>query len=251
MDLIEIGKIVGVCLFAYLFGSIPFGYIICWAKRVDIQKISSGNIGGTNVRRALGLRYAIWVSTLDAWKGAIPIIVARYFLSVPWWAIGLTFLCYIVGAIFSIWLKWKVGSFKAGKGVAALIGGLLVLAGWKVWLIIMGCWLIVLLFFTRRKMSGASLILTGIILVSILAIPIFLSSIFMLPILFITLGLIWWAHRKNIQRIINGEEPSTEIKLPWPLNKIPDDVISWSIKRLQLLIKKLQELKKRDLKGLS
>ena len=244
MDLIEIGKIIGVCLFAYLFGSIPFGYIICWAKKVDIQKVGSGGTGGTNVRRALGLKYAIWVSTLDAWKGAIPIIMARYWLSVPWWAIGLTFLCYMVGAIFSIWLKWKVGSFKAGKGVAALIGGLLVLAGWQVWLIIMGIWLAILIFFVRRKMSAASLTLTGLILISILAIPIFL---YMLPTLIAVIVLVWWAHRENLQRILRGEEPS--IKLPAFFDKVPDDIVgwrNWSIEKLQLLIKKLQNLKKEE-----
>ncbi|MBA7675584.1 Glycerol-3-phosphate acyltransferase [subsurface metagenome] len=244
MDLIEIGKIVGLCFFAYLFGSIPFGYIICRAKKVDIQKVGSGGTGGTNVRRALGLKYAIWVSTLDAWKGAMPIIVARYFLSVPWWAIGLTFLCYMMGAIFSIWLKWKVGSFKAGKGVAALIGGLLVLAGWQVWLIIMGIWLVILIFFVRRKMSAASLILTGLILISILAIPIFL---YMLPMLLAVVVLIWWAHRENLQRILSGKEPP--IKLPAFFDKIPDDIVgwrNWSIEKLQLLIKKLQKLKKEE-----
>jgi len=244
MDLIEIGKIVGICLFAYLFGSIPFGYIVCRAKKVDIQKVGSGGTGGTNVRRALGLKYAIWVSTLDAWKGAMPIIVARYFLSVPWWVIGLTFLCYMVGAIFSIWLKWKVGSFKAGKGVAALIGGLLVLAGWQTWLIIMGIWLVILIFFVRRKMSAASLILTGLILISILAIPIFLSML-MLPTLFAVILLIWWAHRENLRRILRGEEPP--IKLPAFFDNIPDDIVGWrdwSIEKLQLLIKKLQKFKK-------
>ena len=241
MDLIAIGKIVGFCLFSYLFGSIPFGYIVSRVKGVDIQKVGSGNIGGTNILRALGPKYAIWVSTLDAWKGAVPIIVAIYLLRSSWWVVGLAFLFSMLGAVFSVWLKWQVGSFKAGKGVAALIGGLLVLAGWQVWLILMGCWLIIFLFFVRRKMSAASLILTAIILISILAIPIFL---YMLPMLLIIVGLIWWAHRENIQRIIKNQESSTRVKLPWFFNKIPDDLISWSIEKLQLLVKKLQGLKK-------
>lgn len=243
MEIIEVSKIVGLCLFSYLFGSIPFGYIICWAKRVDIQRVGSGSIGGTNVRRALGLKYAVWVCVLDAWKGAVPVTVALYFLTSPWWLIGLVFLFCILGAIFSVWLKLWVSSFKAGKGMSTFIGALLVLLGWQ-WFVVISCWLLIFFFFVRRRMSIANLALTLIILGLFFVIPAFL---YMLPTLLIIIGLIWWAHRENIQRIIRGQEPSTEIRLPWLFNKIPDDLIGWSIKKLQLLIKKLQNFKKEEL----
>ena len=235
MDLITIVKIVGLCLFAYLFGSIPFGYIIGWFKGVNLREVGSGKIGATNAGRALGWKYRILVGFLDGLKGAIPVAVTIYLFKSPWWVVGLVFLLYMVGAILSIWMKLSTGSFRAGAGVAALIGGLLVLAGWKVWLTIMGCWLIFLIFFVRRKMSAASLGLTGIILISIWAIPIFLY-IYVLPALLISLGLVWWAHRDNLKRILKGEEPS--IKLPSFLNKLPDDIVGWTIEKLKKLFKR-------------
>ena len=97
MDIIEISKIAGVCLFAYLFGSIPFGYIVGRAKGIDIQKIGSGNIGGTNIGRALGFKYALWVGIMDAWKGAVPVVTAMYFLPNSWLGIGLVFFLLFTG----------------------------------------------------------------------------------------------------------------------------------------------------------
>ena len=241
MGLIEIGIIIGLCLFAYLLCSVPFGYILSWAKGVNIQKVGSGNIGGTNVQRALGIKYAIWVASLDLWKGAVPVTLAIYLFNAIPWVVGLVFLCCMLGAIFSIWLKFKTGSFRAGKGIAVFLGGLIVLAGWQ-WLVVISIWAIVFLFFVRRKMSAASLMLTAIVLFFVVSIPIL---IYISPMLLIIIGLIWWAHRENIQRLMKNEEPSIKINLPWLLDKIPDDIVGWTIEKLELFIKKLQNINKK------
>lgn len=232
MDMIEILKIAGVCLFAYLFGSIPFGYMITRAKGVEIQKIGSGNIGGTNVGRALGLKYALWVGVLDAWKGAVPVATAMYFIRSSWLAIGLAFFFCLLGAVMSIWLKWKTGSFRAGKGVAALIGGLLVLAGSQ-WLIIVGFWLVAFFFLVRRKVSAASLMLAASLLLLAPFIPVLLYT---MPATLLIVLLIWWAHRENIKRLAKGVEPS--LKLPSFFRKLPDDIIGSVIDRIRSLKKK-------------
>ena len=46
---------------AYLLGSIPFGLLIARAHGKDLRSIGSGNIGATNVARALGRRWPIFV----------------------------------------------------------------------------------------------------------------------------------------------------------------------------------------------
>jgi len=230
--MIEIGKIAGICLFAYLFGSIPFGYIITRAKGIEIQKIGSGNIGGTNVGRALGFKYALWVGVMDAWKGAVPVATAMYFIQTSWLGIGLAFFFSLLGAVFSIWLRWKVGSFRAGKGVAALIGGLLMLTGWW-WLIIIGCWLAAFFFLVRRKVSAASLMLAAS---TLLLAPFIPALIYIMPVTLLVVGLIWWAHRENIKRIFRGEEPS--LKLPSFFRNVPDDVIG-------LIVDKIKKIRKR------
>jgi glycerol-3-phosphate acyltransferase PlsY len=233
MDIVEIGKIALLCSFAYLFGSIPFGYIVTRAKGIDIQKVGSGNIGGTNVGRALGLKYALLVGFLDAWKGAVPVTAAMYFFYSSWLVVGFVLLFCLLGAVWSIWLKIKLGSFRAGKGVSTLIGGLLVLVGWQ-WLIIIGCWLIAFFFFVRHKVSAASLILAASILFLVHFIPILL---YIAPATLLIVGVIWWAHRENIKRIARGVEPS--MKLPKFFEKVPDDIIG-------LLIDKLKGLKNKD-----
>ena len=43
---------------AYLLGSIPFGLLIAKAHGKDLRLIGSGNIGATNVSRALGRKWA-------------------------------------------------------------------------------------------------------------------------------------------------------------------------------------------------
>ena len=244
MDVIEIGKIVLLCLFAYLFGSIPFGYIIAWAKGVNIQKSGSGNIGGTNVGRTLGRKYGFWAGTLDAWKGAVPLIMAMYFFKSTWWIVGLVFLFCMLGAVFSIWLKILKGKFRAGKGVGTLVGGLLVLTGWK-WLILVGCWLFALRFLVRGKVSAASLILAASILLLISVIP---DLLYISPVvLLIIVGLVWWTHGENIKRLIENKEPSVSLKLPkffpaWSqraFDKIPDDLVGFVLEKVRNFLKKL------------
>ena len=52
-------------IFAYLLGSIPFGLIIAKAHGKNLRAIGSGNIGATNVSRALGKKYFRFTSPDD------------------------------------------------------------------------------------------------------------------------------------------------------------------------------------------
>ena len=60
---------------SYLLGSIPFGIIIARAHGKDLRSIGSGNIGATNVARALGKRWAYFCFVLDVLKGMVPMLV--------------------------------------------------------------------------------------------------------------------------------------------------------------------------------
>jgi glycerol-3-phosphate acyltransferase PlsY len=231
----EVLRLVGVCLGSYLLGSIPFGVIVSKrVKGIDIQKVGSGNIGGTNVGRELGFKYGVLVGGLDACKGALPVLLFLYCFCYPWWLVGLAWLCAFLGNLFPVWLK-----FRGGKGVGVFFGGLLALLSWQACLIILGCWIAIFLFFTRRKMSAANLILASSILLFILTLPVLLY----MPLIILTIVLfLWWSHRKNIERLARGEEPS--LRLPSALaflDKLPDDVISLAVDKLQTFIKALQK----------
>src|SRR5688500_15358568 len=60
---------VGLTVFAFLLGSIPFGLIVAKAYGVDIRTVGSGNIGMTNVWRVLGPKAGVTVLLLDTLKG--------------------------------------------------------------------------------------------------------------------------------------------------------------------------------------
>ena len=64
---------------AYLVCGIPFGLIIAMAMgHVDVRTVGSGNIGTTNVARSVGKGAAGLTLLLDAAKGLVWMLVARW-----------------------------------------------------------------------------------------------------------------------------------------------------------------------------
>ncbi|MEO0075825.1 MAG: glycerol-3-phosphate acyltransferase, partial [candidate division WOR-3 bacterium] len=106
----------------FIFGSIPFGYLIAKLKGIDIRQYGSKNIGFNNVRRVVGLKYAIPVLILDIAKGLLPVVFAAQLEAIP----IMVGLGAILGHSFTPWL-----SFKGGKGVATTIGVILALIPWS------------------------------------------------------------------------------------------------------------------------
>ncbi len=142
---------------AYLLGSIPFGLIIARAHGKDLRSIGSGNIGATNLSRALGRKWAFFCFFLDVTKGLVPMLVATGFISSPPAIIEL-FLALaagcaaVLGHIFPIYVK-----FRGGKGVATSFG--VALGLWPYYTICsffaLGVWAVVVLMW--RYVSLASI----------------------------------------------------------------------------------------------
>jgi len=61
-----------IFLISYLFGSIPWGYLIGRMKGIDIRTVGSGNIGATNVTRTVGAIAGKCCFALDFFKGFSP-----------------------------------------------------------------------------------------------------------------------------------------------------------------------------------
>lgn len=113
---------VTLCLAAYLLGSVPTGLYVARAKGIDLRKVGSGNIGATNVARALGRRWAVLVLLCDAAKGALPVLAGRL-LGVPRALVALAGLLAIGGHVFSFLMRGR-----GGKGVATSLGVALTLS---------------------------------------------------------------------------------------------------------------------------
>lgn len=66
-----------ICVFSYVFGSIPTGYWIGkLLKGIDIRTMGSGSTGATNVLRTVGKGPAAFVFFFDMFKGAFPVLLA-------------------------------------------------------------------------------------------------------------------------------------------------------------------------------
>jgi glycerol-3-phosphate acyltransferase PlsY len=181
----------------YGLGSIPTGLLIArWHKGVDIRQHGSGNIGMTNVLRAVGKGAAALTLVGDLVKGLLPVLLARAWLTSPW-AIGLVGLAAVVGHVYPLF-----AGFQGGKGVATTLGvfipllpGPLLLA-FVVWV---ACVAI------RRQVSFGSLAAAS-------ALPI-IALLWGAPApyivyAFLAAALIWSRHRENIERLLAGTEPT-------------------------------------------
>lgn len=194
-------------LVSYIFGSIPFAFLL--AKifgKIDLRKVGSGNIGATNLVRAMGYKIGILGLLLDISKGIIPTVYfadltkATFFNSIDSTRLilGIASIC---GHNWTIFLR-----FKGGKGIATSFGVLIGLAikniiFAKIVLILAFIWFVV--FFIFRYVSVASII-------SALFLPIFLY-IFKLDWDFILFGVIIavvavFRHKSNISRLLQHKE---------------------------------------------
>lgn len=190
-----------VAIGGYLLGSIPFGVILTRAGGAgDVRNIGSGNIGATNVLRTGRKDLAIATLILDAGKGAVALLVARYLFGEVAGAIagGAAFL----GHLFPVWL-----GFKGGKGVATFFG-LILAACWPLGLLAAATWLIVA--FALRYSSLAALVAAALTpLYALLPLPALglpaAAPILMLAIF--TAVLIYIRHHENIARLLKGAEP--------------------------------------------
>ncbi len=184
-------------LFAYLLGSIPFGYLIVrWQKGVDVRSTGSGSTGATNVMRNLGIMWFVATFILDVGKGIMAVLLASRLASGdPRW-IAASSVAAIVGHCFPVWLK-----FRGGKGVATGVGVFIALAPLQVALVL-GIFAVVVAIW--RYISLGSIVATA-------AFPVLVYGMKHPP-----LPIVWGAaggtliiismHHANIRRLLNGTE---------------------------------------------
>ena len=200
-------------IFAYLWGSIPTGYLAGrYLEGIDIREHGSGSTGMTNVLRTLGKKAAIATLAIDIFKGVIAIAQIYVFYNLigsnivpPEWKDYLTILAAvaaILGHSKSIWI-----GFTGGKSVATSLGVFFAL-DFRLALVALGFFglcLAVSRIVSLSSISAAIGINVGMIL-------------FEKPFPYIVFGLVAGAyviylHRTNITRLLAGVEPKIGQKL--------------------------------------
>lgn len=178
----------------YLLGSIPFGIVMARAFGLgDLRKIGSGNIGATNVLRTGNKLAAFLTLVLDAGKGGIAVLLARWALAED--AAQLAGVAAFLGHLFPVWL-----GFKGGKGVATFLGTLLALS-FPVGLAACGLWLVTA---AVTRISSLSALVAAVLS------PVAAWAIGRPDLLVLTVVLaliILERHKANIGRLLAGTEP--------------------------------------------
>ncbi|MEL6861636.1 MAG: glycerol-3-phosphate 1-O-acyltransferase PlsY [Pseudomonadota bacterium] len=180
----------------YVLGSIPFGLLITrLAGLGDIRAIGSGNIGATNVLRTGRKDLALATLLLDSFKAGLAVLLLTMISGER--NVGLVAGAFaFLGHCYPVWLN-----FKGGKGVATY-AGLLVFASPLALAVGAPIWLG--LFALTRISSLAALSAAALVPIGAFFLGETQFAIGTLAALSI---LIFWSHRENIKRLLNGTEP--------------------------------------------
>lgn len=226
---------------SYLIGCFNNAIFISKLKKSDVRKVGSGNPGTLNMSRNFGLKIGLLTLFLDMLKGVIPCVVGFIVLkNVPiktlfnlslgefkMYDLGM-YACgffAVIGHIFPVFFK-----FKGGKGVATTIGVFLSTslcisistAEWA-WTAVALMSMIgagLFIYFTEFGAAGSFIAITPPAIASSLRLFLLYgfsganlmfyicANMFIFGICFFT----WFAHRKNIERMLAGEEHPTSVK---------------------------------------
>ena len=200
-------SIISITILSYLLGSIPFGIIISkfW-KGIDIREYGSKNPGATNVYRVIGPIPALIVLLLDVSKGLIAtLLISRIIIDQP--VLNQTSLRIIAGLVVILGHIFPVfASFKGGKGVATGLGVLISIAPVE---LIFALLLFLIIVAITRYVSLGSLSSALFILLALIFKKYYLHKPVPYELLIAVIVLmvfIFYTHRSNIKRLLNGTE---------------------------------------------
>ncbi len=187
-------------LIAYLIAAINPAIVI--SKRVlktDIRNLGSKNAGTTNAIRTMGKGVGALVFILDLLKvvisySVICLVAWMFKENVSSGVKTLYILASVLGHSYPVYY-----GFKGGKGVAVFLMSAIIV-DWKVALICIGIGVVVIA--VSRMVSLGSI--TGSVMLVVL--DIFMATNYNFILILITVALVVYNHRTNIERIIAGKE---------------------------------------------
>jgi glycerol-3-phosphate acyltransferase PlsY len=189
-------------LLAYLLGSLSGSLILGRLRGVDIRTRGSGNAGGTNALRTLGLAFALGTVLIDVGKGALAAAVGLWLPAIGGISpLAQALACGVACAIGHVWPVFF--GFRGGKGAAVVVGSMAVCLP-VILLPVLGVWVLCLL---GTGYVGLATVLAGLSLVpaswwlgeaSVRPLLLGFSIVFALLLLI--------THRGNVVRLLDGTE---------------------------------------------
>lgn len=195
----------GVAGAGYILGSLCFAIIFTWLfKKQDIRTLGSCNAGTANAFRSAGLVPGVLTGIFDFLKGVLAVYIGYWLFEWvgydPYTGGCFAALFVLIGHMYPVFFK-----FHGGKGVMT-VAGIMVVLNWRVFLISIAIYAIVLA--VTRISSVASLSAVTVLPV-VNAILLALEQRNWVPttIYFAAISvLIWYNHRDNIKRLKEGKE---------------------------------------------
>ncbi|WP_223700023.1 glycerol-3-phosphate 1-O-acyltransferase PlsY [Sutcliffiella deserti] len=187
-----------ILILAYLIGAIPFALVVGKiGYGIDIRQHGSGNLGGTNTFRTLGVKAGLIVTICDILKGTLAASLSVIFASEihPLLAGAVA----VVGHVYPVFAK-----FRGGKAVATS-GGVLLFVSPLLFVIMLFCFF---LFLFLTKYVSLSSMLTAVVATTY---SIVLGDLPLIIAVSLLSAFVIFKHRTNIGRIINKTEP----KITW------------------------------------
>lgn len=213
----------------YFIGCFNFAVLIAHFKKKNIREMGSGNPGTMNMTRSLGFKFGLINFFCDALKGGLPVLAAYLLFknyvfegteySVADFARYFFGLFVIIGHIFPVTM-----AFKGGKGIASTMGVFIFSLPCESWwyIFIVVAFLVCILLYIVLTEWGSMGSLIGVTLLSVFQAVLFVDryaadmfnlwSILTFSLLLLINLLTWTAHRKNIFRLLAGEEHRTAVR---------------------------------------
>lgn len=187
-----------IFILAYLLGSIPSGLIVGkLGYGIDIREHGSGNLGGTNTFRTLGIKAGIIVTSADILKGTLATALPDLF-NIQGLHPLLVGVVAVIGHTYPIFAK-----FKGGKAVATS-GGVLLCYVPLMFITMLAFFFIVLYISKYVSLSSMLAGVYGIVY------SIFTKDIPLIIVISLLTIFVVYRHRANIKRILNKTEPKVK-----------------------------------------
>lgn len=178
----------------YLLGCSNMAYYLAKAKKADLRGAGSGNLGASNAVVLLGWKAGILTAVHDIGKSVLAVLIMRWLFPELPYVGAVAGVASVLGHIFPFYLK-----FRGGKGFASYFGMTLAL-NWKLALCV-GVAILVVTIITDYIVCGT--------VTTIVTVPIYMgitTGWIAAAILCIATAVIFYKHRENFPRMLNGTE---------------------------------------------